>query len=293
LKTIPILNIKQFKQEESLQDFYCNDLSKHLKKNKAIVHKPHKHNFFLCVLFTSGSGKHEIDFNTYAIKTGSVFFLKPGQTHYWTFNSKPEGFIFFHSQDFYEFYFSNKKVNHFPFYYSYKNPPHIILKPEVLPIILPKFKELYNEYSQKNEYVKEKIISLINLLYIDLTRLYINSTPSEIVITSSYLQTLRLLEQHIESYYKEKKSAAFYANTLNITAKHLNRITKTTLNKTTTELITERILLEAKRLIVHSNNSLSNIAELLGYEDYSYFSKIFKKNTKITPIQFKKKYQQL
>ena len=104
---------------------------------------------------------------------------------------------------------------------------------------------------------------------------------------------LRQLEQNIESYYKENKSAAFYASTLNITPKHLNRITKTTLNKTTTELITERILLEAKRLIVHSNNSLSNIAELLGYEDYSYFSKIFKKHTKITPIQFKKKYQQL
>jgi AraC-like DNA-binding protein len=293
LKTIPILNIKQFKQEESLQDFYCNDLSKHLEKNKAIVHKPHKHNFFLCVIFTSGTGKHEIDFNTYAIKTGSVFYLKPGQTHYWTFNSTPQGYIFFHSQDFYEFYFANKKVTHFPFYYSYKNPPHIILNTDTLFTIQLKFKELYLEYSQKKEYAKEKIISLIDMLYIDLTRIYTKSTPSETVITPSYLKTLRQLEQNIEFHYKESKSAAFYANILSITPKHLNRITKSTLNKTTTELIIERVLLEAKRLIVHSNNSLSSIAELLGYEDYAYFSKTFKKHTQITPIQFKKKYQQL
>lgn len=293
MKSIPILNIKQFKQEESLQEFYCNDLSKHLNKNKAIVHKPHKHNFYLCVVFTSGTGKHEIDFNTYTIKTGSVFFLRPGQTHYWTFSSKPEGYIFFHSQDFYEFYFANKKITHFPFYYSYKNPPYLHLKHKDLITIQSRFKELYFEYSQKEKYTKEKIISLIDLIYIDLTRVYTNNIPSNIIITSSYLHTLRLLENTIELSYKENKSAAFYANALNITSKHLNRVTKTTINKTTTELITERVLLEAKRLIVHSNNSLSNIAEVLGYEDYAYFSKLFKKNTDITPIQFKQKYQQL
>jgi AraC-like DNA-binding protein len=293
LKNIPILNIKQFKQEESLQDFYCNDLSKHLNKNKDIVHKPHKHNFYLCVIFTSGSGKHEIDFNTYTIKTGSVFFLIPGQTHFWTFKNKPEGYIFFHSQDFYEVYFANKKVTHFPFYYSHKNPPHLILNPEEITKTVSRFKELYFEYIKKEKYTKEKIISLIDLLYIDLTRIYTNSTPSDIIITSSYLHILRQLENTIELFYKENKSAAFYANTLNITPKHLNRVTKTTINKTTTELITERVLLEAKRLIVHSNNSLSNIGEILGYEDYAYFSKVFKKNTTVTPIQFKQKYQQL
>ncbi len=293
MKSIPILNIKQFKQEESLQEFYCNDLSEHLKKNKAIVHKPHKHNFYLCVVFTSGTGKHEIDFNSYNINTGSVFFLRPGQTHYWTFEDKPEGYIFFHSQDFYEFYFANKKVTHFPFYYSYKNPPHLQLNNKNLTTIQSRFKELYSEYSQKEKDIKDKIISLIDIIYIDLTRIYTNNTPNDIVITSSYLHILRQLENAIDLFYKENKSAAFYANTLNITSKHLNRVTKTTINKTTTELITERVLLEAKRLIVHTNNTLSNIAELLGYEDYAYFSKVFKKNTEITPIQFKKKYQQL
>jgi len=56
-------------------------------------------------------------------------------------------------------------------------------------------------------------------------------------------------------------------------------------------LITERVLLESKRLIVHSDNSLSAIAEILGYEDYAYFSKVFKAKTNMTPLEFKKSYQ--
>lgn len=292
LKVIPILNIAQFEQKKSLKDFYCNDLSLHLKKNSKIVHKPHKHNFFLCVIFTSGSGKHEIDFNSYVIKTGSVFFLKPGQTHYWTFTGQAKGYIFFHTQDFYEFYFSNKKLTQLPFYYSIKNPPYLTLTAVPLKTIASRFKEIYTEYTNQNVYTKSKIISLVDLVYIDLAQFYASFEPSKKVLSSTYLQTLRTLEDTIETFYKTEKSAIFYANALNISSKHLNRITKTTLNKTTTELITERVLLEAKRLIVHSKNSLSNIAEILGYEDYSYFSKVFKLKTGTTPIKFKKRYQQ-
>ena len=91
-------------------------------------------------------------------------------------------------------------------------------------------------------------------------------------------------------FYKTEKSVTFYANMLNITAKHLNRITKVTINKTSTELITERVILEAKRLIVHSKKPLSITAETLGYNDYAHFSKLFKLKTGITPLRFKKKY---
>ena len=55
-----------------------------------------------------------------------------------------------------------------------------------------------------------------------------------------------------------EKTVKFYADALNITTKHLNRVTRATINKTTSEFILDRVILEAKRLIVHSNNSLSS-----------------------------------
>ena len=127
MKNITILQIDQFEQEVPMSDFYSNDMKSHLKNNEDHFYKPHSHDFFLCVFFTKAAGIHEIDFNTYEVKAGSVFFLKPGQTHYWKFDELPEGYIFFHTQDFYDLHFSKSKLEQFPFYYSHKNTPTLTL----------------------------------------------------------------------------------------------------------------------------------------------------------------------
>ncbi len=290
-KMIPILNITQFDKEESLTDFYSNNLKSHLIKNKNIFHKPHKHDFFLCVFFSKGSGIHEVDFDSYIVKPGSVFFLMPGQTHYWKFQEQPEGYIFFHSQVFYEFQFSNKKLQRFPFYYSYKNPPYLYLAKDEMPVIKSYFEQINSEYNQTLVFNRDKIISLVDLIYIDLSRSYINKETKRASSTPTYLKTLASLEVLIEQFYKNEKLAKFYAEKLNVSPKHLNRIAKMTLNKTTTDLIIERVILEAKRLIVHSDSSLSLIGHNLGYEDYAYFSRLFKLKTDKTPLEFRKEYR--
>ena len=73
---------------------------------------------------------------------------------------------------------------------------------------------------------------------------------------------------------------------MNLSEKHLNRICKECLNKTTSDLIAERIILEAKRLLIHSKHTVTEVAAELGYNDNSYFSRFFKKNSGETPIQF-------
>ena len=95
---IPVLNIKQFQSSKEVHQVYVNSFANHIKINKQLISTPHSHNFYLCVIFTKGSGVHEIDFKSYAISPGKVFFLKPGQTHFWKFKTPPNGFIFFHSK---------------------------------------------------------------------------------------------------------------------------------------------------------------------------------------------------
>ncbi|MEP0212516.1 MAG: AraC family transcriptional regulator [Cellulophaga sp.] len=291
MKIIPVLNIEQFEHKVPLSDFYSNDLRTHLQKNAAVVNKPHSHNFYLCVLFSKGNGVHEIDFNTYMVNPGSVFFLKPGQTHHWKFTSEPEGYIFFHTQDFYELHFSTSKLEQFPFYYSHKNTPSLNISQNKITQLAPIYKAINNEYYDNLPYKKQKIASLIHTAYIDLARLYNTKTITTETNSIAYIETLRALEKEIETHYKTEKSAQFYANKLHITAKHLNRICKVTLNKTTTDLITERVILESKRLLVHSKNTMYSISENLGFKDYAYFSRVFKSKTKVTPLEFKKSYQ--
>lgn len=287
---IPILKINQFEKSATLNDFYINSFSNHIKLNQSLINKPHKHNFYLCVMFTKGSGIHEIDFNSYIINPGKVFFLRPGQTHFWRFDSDPEGFIFFHSQEFYELKFLKHKLNSFPFYHSFQNPPILDLAKEKTDEQACKFLEIYTENQQNHLFRELKIVSLINSVYIDFTREYTATLQLQKTISSSYLKIFEQLETLIDKHFQSEKLPKFYANQLNITTKHLNRIVRKTVNKTTSDLISERIILEAKRLIVHTNDNLTTIANNLEFFDYSYFSRIFKSRTGINPMNFRKKY---
>ncbi|MGM0636626.1 MAG: AraC family transcriptional regulator, partial [Bacteroidota bacterium] len=251
--------------------------------------KPHKHNFYLCVMFTKGSGTHEIDFNSYIIEPGKVFFLRPGQTHYWKFDSEPEGFILFHSQEFYEFIFLNHKISSFPFYSSFSNPPMMALADRKSSMFADKFKEIYREYTQDSILRELKIITLLSTVYIDFLREYTSLVKGK-SIKSRYLTIFQFLEKLLDKHFYQYKLPKFYASELGVTTKHLNRVVKEIINKTTTELISDRVILEAKRQIVHSDDNLTNVAANLGFSDYSYFSKQFKIKTNLTPIDFKKKY---
>ena len=286
---IPVLDIDQFNNSKVLNDVYVNSFSQHISLNKDLINKPHSHNFYLCVLFTEGTGTHEIDFNSYAIHPGKVFFLKPGQTHFWKFETEPKGFIFFHSQDFYEMKFINHRLSHFPFYYSYQNPPVLKLSTNKK-AFQDKFKELYQEYENSEVFKNLKIVNIINDIYIGLTREYTSDLDLSEDSHPGYLKILENFEQLLLEYYDRQKLPKYYADKLNMSTRHLNRVVKETINKTTNQMISERVILEAKRLIVHSNTSLGIISETLEFSDYAYFSKYFKSKTGITPIDFRKKY---
>ncbi|AGA79750.1 helix-turn-helix domain-containing protein [Echinicola vietnamensis] len=117
------------------------------------------------------------------------------------------------------------------------------------------------------------------------------------------LQLIQLKEQHftlqdinekrvyefmllLEMNYLEERSADFYADKLGISAKRLNQILKEKLQKTGVQLIHDRVVLEAKRQIIHSENTIKEIAFALGFKDRSYFSRFFKQHAGQTPQEF-------
>lgn len=287
---IPALNIQQFLDKKPLDSLYVNSFATHIVLNQNLINRPHSHNFYLCVLFTKGTGTHEIDFNSYTIEPGMVFFLKPGQTHFWKFDTQPEGYIFFHSQEFYELKYLDHTLGSFPFYYSNQNPPFLKESEEKLVDISIHFTELFKEYRENNMLREAKITNLINCIYIELTRVYTADVTIEKLGSTSYAQILEQLETLINIHFYSQKLPKFYASQLNITTKHLNRVVQKTINKTTSQLISERILLEAKRLIVHSSDNLAGIANTLEFSDYAYFSKFFKSKIGMTPMEFRKMY---
>ena len=92
----------------------------------------------------------------------------------------------------------------------------------------------------------------------------------------------------LESNYQEERNTDFYAGKLGISSKRLNQILKEKLDKTGMQIIHDRIILEAKRKIIHSENTLKEISYDLGFSDRPYFSRFFKKQTGQTPEEFQK-----
>lgn len=290
MKKINILKIEQFHDHDATEDFYANTLMNHLQTRHKDIALPHKHNFYLAVLFTKGSGTHEVDFRSYEIKPGALFFLNPGQTHHWELSSAADGYIFFHTQAFYELHYTNNKLSSFPFYFSIHNSPCVYLNNVKTKKIQELFIMLLSEYTGQKTLNKEALTSLADLIYIESTRAYLLQNPTDLNNKDKYYAKFRKLEELIEQHYLTEKSPSAYAGMLSMTSKHLNRITQAVVGKTASDVILERVMLEAKKEIILQRHGFADVAYALGYDDYAYFSKLFRKKTGTTPSGFLKRY---
>ncbi|MDR7209263.1 helix-turn-helix transcriptional regulator [Flavobacterium piscis] len=283
MKKYPVYSVQNFSCNDIHRDFYVNTFKEHLKSH-SFVEEPHRHDSYLMVFFTHGSGIHEIDFDRFEIQKGSLFVLQPGQMHHWSLSDDIEGFVIIFSQELYNLYFGQKKINDYNFFHSIHNRPEMLFEAKEIPNILPYFNLLSKENMQHNNFQLDKMLNLLDCIHIEIVRKY-NETHSH--QTHSYNVKINTFEKLLELNFKQEKSPSFYADKLNITLKHLNRICNEILQKTATEVIMGRVILEIKRMLTDKQFAVNEVASAIGYDDYSYFSRVFKKHTGLSPTGFR------
>ena len=146
------------------------------------------------------------------------------------------------------------------------------------------------DYSYKYELIKSYVSALIfSALKLSVSPAKPESTNAATRITDVFMEVLDR-QFSIESISQKItcRSPADFADQLAIHINYLNRVLKKTTGKTTTELINERLLSEAKALLKHSNWNIAEISEALGYRDQSHFSSFFKSQTQYAPSDFRK-----
>lgn len=285
---IPVLAIDSFDENGQPDAVYVNQFKQHLERHHKDIMHPHAHHFYICVLFTAGSGTHTIDFNTYPIHPGAMFFMQPKHVHEWTFDSAAEGWIFFHSAAFYQAHQLKNQIQDWSFYQTPTANPYLHLDPTTFESISKNFEAMYTEYCSNEAYRFSKIAALQQLIYIDSARAYQQKDSSAHEFSKRFKQLYHAFEILIEKHYMEAKSPAFYATKMAISTKHLHRICMAISGNNPTKMIAERTVLEAKRKLVVSNLQIQQIATELGFESYPYFNRFFKKYCGISPVVFKK-----
>jgi AraC-like DNA-binding protein len=101
------------------------------------------------------------------------------------------------------------------------------------------------------------------------------------------LDYLTLFKELVGQHFKEYKSVNHYARQINVSEKRLGQATLKTIGKTPKQVIDDRIVLEAKRLLTHTSQSIKQIGYYLGFEEPTNFIKYFRKHEGVTPIEFR------
>ena len=264
-------------------------LSDHINKLNHF-HLPHRHSFYQILIFTKGSGTHIVDFNTYSIIPGQVYFLAPGQVHSWALDAATDGFIINFNETFFTAVCYNPHfLNEFPFFNIISGKSMMQLKKNQLPVIVTLVEKLLEEFNCDEDFKNDLLRAFLLQLLIHFAR---NCRPDGLTKTNKHHYILlRNFEKLVEQHYKAKKLPKEYAEMLFVTPNHLNTMCTTTAGKSAGELIRERILLEAKRLLVNSQLSIAEIGYQLSFEDNAYFSRFFKKYTAVTPEAFRKTHK--
>ncbi|OIQ18126.1 MAG: hypothetical protein BM557_07900 [Flavobacterium sp. MedPE-SWcel] len=244
-----------------------------------IIVEPHRHDFYHIMYIKNGIGKHSIDFKTYDIEPNMMFFVSPGQVHSLETSIDTEGYVISFDSGFYHLSDNFQKLLDYPFFHSISNLPVIHLN-EINNKIQPVWDELYEEYNSKTTDKNNMLRALFEVLLIRASRAY--EKPIESVKPAYLTYQLRKLETLIDVHFKEYKLLNDYADLMHISPRHLNSLCKKALNKTVMSLIHERTLTEAKRLLLFTKNSVTEIAIELGFTDTSYFMRFFKKHTSLT-----------
>ncbi len=258
---------------------------RHEEQGRASLPQPHKHDFFMLLVVARGSGNHTIDFTPYPVKSGSVFFLAPGQPHDWELSPGTKGFQLMFGSD-----FLTGDTLQWPFF-SFSAHPFLQLTPAKMVPVLQELESILEEYTLA-DFMSVRIITfrLLALLSI-LERHYDEAHP-----TGNQPPVQRLVKQFLlllERNYRENATVEFYAAQLHVTPQYLNIVCRKETGITAGNLIRRRLLLEARRLLSLTTQDVKEIAYALGFSDTSYFSRFFRRYTGQAPLAFRQQIQKV
>ncbi len=249
--------------------------------------QPHRHNYYMILLVTGGQGQQIIDFNSYPVQVGRLFFMSPGMIHAWESDERVTGYALFFTADFFAQRYHYDSLLTFPFFGTSSGTPFVLLSPEGQAELVALLDIMLDEYQRQQTGMVRTIRSLLNVLLVKAARYYDQSynTPG---VDTHQNNLLKQFEELVDQHFLEKRLVKDYAKLLHITPNYLNILSRELRGKSAGTTIRERIMLEARRRLVHESKTVTEIAYDLNFKDNAYFCRFFKKHEGCSPERFRK-----
>lgn len=260
-------------------EFEANSHFDHLQHN----------NFYSLIWVKKGKGLLKADFSEYVFSENTLFAFAPYQPFMFSVTEKISGVCLQFHSDFYCIHRNPKETNCDTTLFNniYQKPFLNIAKDNAV-ILETNIESIKAEAVNKDDTNYELLIPHLKIILITLSRLKASEKQTAQAFTENNIPyILTQLKTEIENNFKTKHAAGDYASLLNISSNALAKIVKAHFKKTLTDLITERIMIEAKRQLYMTSKPVKEIAWQLGYIDEFYFSRVFKNHTDVSPQLFR------
>ncbi len=245
-----------------------------------------RHNYYSVIWVMTGGGRLRVDISAYSFEGSNMFFFSPYQPYMIERATALRGVALHFHPDFFCIHKHQSEVacNGILFNNIYE-PPFILIDTAAAESMVQLLNQMTAEMQQPALAQYELLVSYLKILLITATRIKVQQQPEALDKATIDKEpfVLQDLKEAIEANYRIKHSAGEYASLLNISAKALAKLTRSYFNKTLTDMIAERIVIEAKRELYLTSKPVKQIAYELGYDDEFYFSRFFKARAEVSP----------
>ncbi len=282
--------IKNYDFKKGLdQEFEIIDLSTAHSNHPKILTTPHRAGFYHIFWFTNGNFTHLVDFKPIDIVPNTLLFLNKDTVQRFSETGSFEGKAILFTDNFFCKTEADAKFLRSTYLFSDLLP---VFKLQITGNDSPfavLFRQMEQELLMNNDQQHGDILQnyLHNLMLLAERE---NKAKAILEIKKGIdLDYLLAFKTKLELKYKQEKTVSYFAEHLGITEKRLNQATSKILGKSPKGMIDERVMLEAKRLLAHTNDSFKQIGFELGFDEPTNFIKYFRKHALITPVEFRDK----
>lgn len=278
---IPVCTLGLF--GDSVKQFWISNLSDLTDRFPFLKH-PYKQNFYSLILADESAGEVVIDKDRLQIESSKVIIIKPGCISRYIPNKNVEGKIICFTEDFFSLRYNNNVLYQFSFLGRGAQSGIYLTETQLAQWrILSAYMQA--EYHDHKRDAQKVLRSYLNILLVELERSFNPTGQSKKM--SAQMEKIHEFEALIEQHFQTKKLPSEYAGLLLVTPNYLNKICKHEMGLTAGDIIRKRITIEAQRLLHYTTHSVSEISVMLGFDNASYFTTFFKKQSGMAPEKFR------
>jgi AraC family transcriptional activator of pobA len=247
---------------------------------------PHRRSFYEILWLTEGTALNVVDYHETTVGPQTLFFVGPGQLHLLSHTARVKGYRIAFTENFLLQYVSQQDVILQLAFLTTSATSATLQLDEAARQELEPVLALLQEEIGRTELSAALVGHLLFILLNRIQRLIVCPHASRQDLASRLL--VRRFRALVEEHFRTPHNLSFYAEQLALTVHRVNEVCKYMTGKTAGDMLRDRRLLEAKQQLIYSDTPIGQIAEDLGFQDFSYFSRQFKKNTQLRPAAYRR-----